>query len=220
MNKSLPRNILVKVLFIYFLLGGGEALFSLYQLLAIPGDPKHSLLFGFSAGRLTMAGFMMFVFFACVFLILYGIRKPSLYERFQSGVLERKNFLWLALLVSSIGFVGGLIGLNMDPVSTGRFANYMVRLQPIAIWITLASIQTIILLCVISPDLSSRVRKTGDWILYKMRASIPYLIWIWVLFILFLYWVDNRTPGLDWTVNSIKGVKSFMFEFFSAGYLE
>ncbi|MCJ7622517.1 MAG: hypothetical protein MUO76_03365 [Anaerolineaceae bacterium] len=55
MNKSLPRKTVVKVLFVYFLLGGGEAIFSLYQLLAISADPKHSLVFGSSAARQAIA---------------------------------------------------------------------------------------------------------------------------------------------------------------------
>ena len=136
---------------VFFALAGVEALAGAVYLLAIPPDPKHGLLFGYSAPRLIMAAGLLAAFLLFSFLALMSWRK-------KDKVLGMFGIIWtdagfretLAIASFTLAAAGVSIAF-LEPSTWHNIRFYLLRLRPAFVWAALVSFQTLVLLVLTAP---------------------------------------------------------------------
>ncbi len=125
---------------IFFILVAMESLAVAIYLTSLPGDPKNSLLLGFSAQRLVLIAGMLFAFLFFGYLVLRG--KNAWVEK-----LARERFYLPALVVLAILFLAGFL-ITQVPQSLldPTLLAYYERLYPILLWLWIVSFEAIVYL--------------------------------------------------------------------------
>lgn len=140
MSLNISRNF--KIIISVFGLISLTALVSLFQLIAIPADPKNSILFGFSLQRLIMIGCVFLLFFISFILFFMGIKQNPPFKTLLEKILDSNKIFW-SLLPSCTIIVGICLPLLFrSPESFGEQSALYIRFRPILQLISLVSLQT------------------------------------------------------------------------------
>ena len=135
-----------KYLSTYFAFALLGALFGLAYLLTIPSDPKHSLLFGYSASRLALIASFLTVIIGAGNFALRSWRNPRWTQKFDALFFAGdKTSLW-GLRISGAAFIVFGVFALMPLHRFGYFTAYAERLRPVIIFFTQISFQTAILI--------------------------------------------------------------------------
>ena len=124
-QATMKKQLRLTILFIFITTGW---LASLIWLLNIPGDPKNAVLLGLSAARLALAGVILLMVTASMFLLWMLHRSQDWADRFAAALCrvpvfagEYMVFVLLALLLAASFILG----------DAGRLAVYTQRLRPL-----------------------------------------------------------------------------------------
>lgn len=129
----------------FFLLTSLEALAATLYLLTIPGDPKNSVLFGYSLSRLLMASGLLLAFLGALGLALrVRFRGWSPDHLLESVVHEKKSWRFLAALAFGFLVIFGCFALLPD-YRVSRWGAVLERLRPLLLWLALVSGQLAVL---------------------------------------------------------------------------
>src|SRR6266487_1609145 len=127
-----------------------------------PSEPGSSVILGFSLSRLVIAvGFLIvFVFFAALFLKAFQDRgwAEKFLEQWFGGGRFSKALAWLA----GISFGLGWIGCFLPAYRAGMFGPHWNRIQPITIFLLVASIATLAVFVLRRSNFSIRGLGTSD----------------------------------------------------------
>jgi hypothetical protein len=132
MNKKLP---------LYFLFIAITAWATCLAILASPSDPKNALLFGYSLERLILAGGMILFSIPLLFLTWKLSKQPEKAQSLWLSFTNNKNLYFVAIF----SFLFLFLFLLYPSYRLGRFASYVLRLQPILLWLTLTSVITLLI---------------------------------------------------------------------------
>lgn len=139
----------------------------LVALLSIPGDPKHGLLFGFSAQRLALLGVAALFLLVCLILTRLAVKEsPWLVVGLEKPVLDGSGFLPAFILVSLL-FVAGWVLLFL-PASQwdARLLPYTTRFYPLLVWLTAFCGQSVIFL--LAGHFGFDPHRGGDWKTFRV----------------------------------------------------
>ena len=140
---------------LYFLLAVGGGIFTLLWLLVIPTDKRNSTILGYSPSRIGMLIFVLVGILFFLGLLINTYRKPKWVQvvidridtYFQSPSITGFFIFAIPLLITVSVTLGGIIFTFFTITLTDEFIlGYLTRLAPIAIWITVFSVLTLLLL--------------------------------------------------------------------------
>ncbi len=174
-----------------------EGLAGLFLLLQIPADPKHALLFGFSASRLALAALFLLGIGLSAGLAL-AVLSAGQFGRASmkklSARLQQPGFVMMVLLAAALLFLAGLLLLLHTWAGSSRMVRpTLVRLVPLAIWSLLGGGHTLLFVRWLSPPAWQTFCGTEAW-----RGG---RVWLAVLFILAAAWIP-RGLALDHFVST------------------
>jgi len=133
---------------VYALLAALEAGVCLAYALSIPGDPKNSVLLGFSAQRLVMMGVLLVILLAAIAFAAVSWKSRQSAEKAFGVLFLRVSLQPALLIVSALLFLAGSALVFVPGYRFHEFQAYYERLKPLVIWVTLFSLQTLIPLMV------------------------------------------------------------------------
>lgn len=170
---------ITKTLLVYLLIAAFEALLSALYLLSLAHDSKNSLFLGYSAVRLITVVGLLLAFGIILALAVMTYRNPDKAERFIKGFFQSEAHVWLVIMLALIALLAGLfiyalkpslfpelkryyyLGyMNNQAIGTWIKAEpYLARLQPIVVWMTLVSLQTVLgMIYVYKDELQANIR--------------------------------------------------------------
>ena len=121
-----------------FLLIGIEALGGVVYLLLLPADPKNAFLWGYSAARLTMAGWILAM--NLVFMAAAGLtwRRYDRIDRGMKWLLGTQTRLWSAGFLLALMTIAAWIAVWLPAYRYGNKLLLYERLVPVLVWIGLS----------------------------------------------------------------------------------
>ena len=185
------------ILMVFFSLAALEALICTIYLLIIPADPKNQIILGYSLPRLIVVGIFLLLFLSCIVLVVKIFSNQRQAEDCLERILDKKNAAVSLFNGSIVLFWIGWIISFTPSYRFGELGTYYLRSQPVFIWITLFSAQTLLLLLVyrygVHFDPIKKELTTSRSIFWA--GSIPFLlgllIWLAVAVLGFKIVTDN-----------------------------
>jgi hypothetical protein len=138
------RTKLPKIVIVYFVLAGLEALFFAIYLLFLPTDPKNTWIGGYSTQRLIIVGAFLFTFIFFEFLAYQSNRETTRIAQFVENILNQKQLVRGGLFLSIFMFLIGFSIITVKPIWILPNEQFYTRIQTIIIWTMLVAAQTTI----------------------------------------------------------------------------
>lgn len=169
---------------IFFLLPAVFALLAILQVISIPTDPKNSLLWGLSASRLVLLGFLLLiaVFFGWVTAMAW--RHPDRFQAWIDRRLQKQSSMLLFLASGLLLFVLAYSVFALPPKYLGALQLIHERLSPALFWFAMFGLE--IVLGITIWLIKNRARAIGGFPVRKILAvagtnlAIFLCIWLWV----------------------------------------
>jgi len=179
MMIAMSHHKTAKTLLVYLLVAAFELLLSVLYLLSLAHDSKNSLFLGYSAVRLSTLVGLLLAFGIILALAVITYRNPDKAELFIRGFFQSEVRIWLVIMLAFIALLVGLVICALKPSTfpelkryyyLGYMNNqvigtwikaepYLARLQPIVVWMTLISFQTVLgLVYVYKDELQADIR--------------------------------------------------------------
>ncbi|HCK65119.1 MAG TPA: hypothetical protein DHW49_02535 [Anaerolineae bacterium] len=130
-----------KKLLLYFLFIAITAWATCLAILASPSDPKNALLFGYSLERLILAGGIILFSIPLLFLTWKLSKQPEKTQSLWLSFTSNKNLYFVVFF----SFLFLFLFLLYPSYRLGRFASYVLRLQPILVWLTFTTFTTLLI---------------------------------------------------------------------------
>ncbi|NMB53716.1 MAG: hypothetical protein GYA15_03365 [Leptolinea sp.] len=156
-----------RLMFMFFLLTGMEALIMVAWLAGMPAEAEHALFLGFSLPRLILMGGLISASLA-VLSLAFTLQRSALIREKCEKLLDNRYTGIIAGLVS----LAAWILILLPAYQWGRYGGYKERLLPVIFWLLLAGIQTYLMVI-----WSGRTRRTAS-----LRSTVqqePALVRAW-----------------------------------------
>ncbi len=192
--------------YVFFLSLGTFITFAI--LLASPSDPKNAVFLGYSIERTLLGVSVLLIGFSLLFTSVYLLRRRELSMNLWADITQPGRAGDFVLVIFLLMFLSGSAALLMPSYRLGRFASYITTLSPIIIWLTIASILTVVLTLIERKGINSLNTKTTHLIL-KVGFVVFGISILLILFILSTgigirfpsdYWYNAGVPVLGFQV--------------------
>jgi hypothetical protein len=185
-----------------------ETLAGMIYLLALPRDPKNSLLLGYSLQRLALVAFLG------IFLLLFGFftwkisRNPQAFKASRTRFLGSRGFGW-SLFGLFILFLAGFLWTNYPRyMLLDTQLAYYERLMPIAVWQWIICLETMLVLYFGKRALSEPVKADMKRTLLPAVVVFLGMLCVWLLIHLTqlgltvdpVSWRQMGSPLLVWQI--------------------
>lgn len=162
------------VIFWIMILSAIEAAGAIALLVRIPGDPKHSFLFGFSPARIFLLSVFIPIIAGCLYAAII-IRKRAALDMGDPYAGLQPRVQRIARVILLVAIFSSLLVLFFNGFQNGKWFQIVDRLEPLAGWVLIFSLQLLISVVFIQDK-------------YRLRLKNPWLIGlVWAIFlVLFL----------------------------------
>lgn len=175
MPSDIELKFIKKMYLLYLSLALLEGAICTTILLMLPKDPNNDWLWGYSLSRLILVGIALISIFFMAIVALKLWKEQTWFERINRKInkLFSGTYFYILMLVSSLIIIIGMYEIAYTTVlSEPYFKTIFNRLLPLVLWITLLSIQTMIM--------AELIRDKGlASFLYWLHARLSY-IWIFI----------------------------------------
>jgi hypothetical protein len=141
MKPKNKRQLLISYA-LFFILG---TIITIWMILQTPSESSNNTLFGLSTGRL---GLMLLLVIPIIFflgILIKSITDPASVENIWLAIFSNPTYRRLGVFISTLGMLLGWTGVLLPFYWMEQFINYLVRLQPIIVWMAVISTLTFVI---------------------------------------------------------------------------
>ena len=144
-NFRQPRGIL----FLYSSFVAASAAWILGRILSSPSESERAVAFGLSVPRLAIALSLLAAFIAFAWITVKTLAaSPAWSERIVESWFRKERYSRVTAWLGSISFGAAWIGCFLPAYRLGEWAGYWERIQPVLVFVLLASLATLLFLFV------------------------------------------------------------------------